>query len=633
MIYSVNMPTLVYDGNCGFCKFWVEELKALTAGAVNYIPYQELAPWRGFSVDDCKRSIKFYEPKSNKTYEAAEAAFMALSYHGSAASRLPLELYRKLPGFKSLSEFIYMLVARSRPLLSRLGSEFQYSRSANIFIGGIGLLYFLAFLSLAFQVEGLWGPRGIMPIPWSAIGFDWVTNENAVAIMLGACGLGMLAGLTVFVKKTLFTVAINDAAPEMRDGSSKAAINIWTSAALLIAFSLYYFFVSFGSPFMSFQWDILLLEAGFLASLLSFFIERYFLIATKLMYFLLVFLLFKLMLLSGLVKLASGDSSWLNLTALDYHYQTQPIPNPLSYLVHQLPSGFDKFSTLVMFIIELLLPLFIFIPGTFSAYLRYIAAFGFIVLQLLIIATGNYCFFNLLTILLALLLLDDGFYSVAIRTFRKVSNPQSCSMIATQRFKPASILLTPLALVFAFLISYTNLIFITRPMATLTRTKPLIDIKPDNLIFPAINVIFRNHLCNPYGLFAVMTTERREIIIQGSNDGQRWLDYEFKYKPGDLYRMPPQIAPMQPRLDWQMWFASLSNWQQNIWFVNLCMRLLEGDTAVTKLLAYNPYAAKAPRFIRAISYRYEFTNIGDPDGAYWKRSEPRLYLPVISLRH
>lgn len=614
----MNMPnnvTMLYDGDCGFCKYWVSQLNILVGDKIESKPYQSVlsgGTWNGFTRDDCRRSIKLYDASTGTAYEAAHAAFKALSYSDKAWASLPLKLYKSLPGFKQVSELIYAVVAFARPLLSRLGSELGASRSIDFFIRGIGLCYLLSFLSLLPQLEALWGPRGLAPIAWSAIGLSWVDASRAVPVLMTACILGALSSLLVVLKR-------------------------YSSLALSLSFLIYFFFVSFGSVFMSFQWDALLLETGFVAIFLSFCSQRSFNIATRLLYYSLVITLFKLILLSGVVKLASGDVAWHSLTALDYHYFTQPIPNPLSYFVHQLPAWFDYICCALMFVIELVLPWFIFLGGDLNskswfavlrARLRYSAAIAFIILQFIIISTGNYCFFNLLTICLSLLVLDDNFWT------RLRLPAKRCSMTAVKPFQLATILLTPLTSILVFLLIYINLIFVNQPLAVLLKTKPWINVQSTDLLFQPLNLIYRNHIASPYGLFAVMTKERREIIIQGSNDGQNWLDYEFKYKPGNLYRMPAQIAPMQPRIDWQMWFAALSPWQQNIWFVNLCMRLLEGESSVSKQLAYNPYTARAPKYIRAISYRYEFTDLAElaRTGAYWKRSNPRLYLPVISLR-
>ena len=631
-----SKQTLIYDGDCGFCIYWVEQLKKLVASKLECKPYQTVlssGTWNGFTREDCKRSIKLYEPNSGKAYEAAHAAFRALSYHEAPIAKLSLWLYEKMPGFKYISEFIYALVALMRPLLSKLGSQICNQNSIDIFIRGIGFCYLLSFASLLPQIEALFGPRGIMPIAWTAIGYNWISSDRAVPVLISICLLGILSGTAIIFRR-------------------------WTSLNLVIVFILYHFLVSFGEPFMSFQWDALLLETGFLTMLLSFFQKQRYDLAANICYGLLLIVLFKLMFLSGIVKLASSDSSWTSLTALNYHYQTQPIPNLISYFMHQLPAAFNWLSCLIMFGIELILPFFIFLGGDLRsdsklsrirAYLRHSAALGLIILQFIIISTGNYCFFNILTILLSTLLIDSPAWerlskvngllrpanAVLAITNRSKAIHQSCNMSRGKNLKLSTLIFTPVLIVIASLLLYINLIFINRPVTSLFKVPLIFDIKNNSPLLTPLNLIFRNHLASPYGLFAVMTKERREIIIQGSNDAQKWLDYEFRYKPGSLYRMPPQVAPHQPRLDWQMWFAALSPWQQNIWFVNLCMRLLEGEASVSRLLAYNPYAAQPPKYIRAISYRYEFTDLNElaSTGAYWKRSEPRLYLPIISLRH
>jgi hypothetical protein len=300
------------------------------------------------------------------------------------------------------------------------------------------------------------------------------------------------------------------------------------------------------------------------------------------------------MLESGAVKLLSGDPAWRNLTALKYHYETQPLPTPLAWYAGHLPLFFQKLSAAGVFFVELIVPLFFFARGR----LRTIAALLAIALQLLIALTGNYTFFNLLTILLCISLFEAG---TAERT------PVLISVVAVSLIVLGA---------FQLLMTVGILPGLPEPIASLS--------------FRAETF----HIMSGYGLFAVMTTTRPEIILEGSDDGRQWKPYEFKYKPGDVNRHLPWVAPYQPRLDWQMWFAALSSYQENPWFSQLVVRLLEGEPAVTKLLAVNPFSAKPPRFIHAVTYNYRFSDwsYGWRTGAIWTRSYNGEYFPQVSLR-
>jgi hypothetical protein len=271
-----------------------------------------------------------------------------------------------------------------------------------------------------------------------------------------------------------------------------------------------------------------------------------------------------------------------------------------------------------MFGIEVFLPFLIFGPRR----LRQFACIAFIALQTFIFLTGNYCFFNLLTIALCLLLLDDAALE---RLFpqRWRASPALNSQLSTLRFLHWPRQLTvPLACV-SVVISLIQLSMMFRIPAPWP--KPVIAVY--SWLAP-----FRSF--NSYGLFAVMTTSRPEIIVEGSNDGVTWQEYEFKYKPGDLKRRPKFVEPHQPRLDWQMWFAALGSYQQNPWLVNFCGRLLEGSPAVLRLLKSNPFPDAPPRYVRAVVYDYHFTDLATrrDTGAWWRRERKGDYLPIMSLR-
>jgi len=397
-------------------------------------------------------------------------------------------------------------------------------------------------------------------------------------------------------------------------------LGIAPAPCLALLWLFYLSLATVGRDFLGFQWDNLLLEAGFLA---IFFAPLQILPRrsretppSRIVIWLLRLLLFKLIFSSGCVKLLSGDPNWRNLTALTFHYQTQPLPTWPGWYANQLPLWFQKTSCFVMFTVELGAPFLIFAPRR----IRFSGCAAIIGLQTLILLTGNYTFFNFLTIALGLLLLDDfALEKILPPRFRSLFSINTQPSTFNRRWPRAVTL--PLATV-VLAVSLFQMISmlgvrsgLLAPMAAL-----------DQWLMPLRTV-------NGYGLFAVMTPKRDEIIIEGSDDGVNWLPYEFKYKPGDVNRRPAFVAPFQPRLDWQMWFAALGNYQQNPWFVNFCIRLLQGSPEVLALLEKNPFPKHPPHYIRAGFYDYQFTHFAGRRGvgAWWKREPAGEYLPPISL--
>ena len=311
----------------------------------------------------------------------------------------------------------------------------------------------------------------------------------------------------------------------------------------------------------------------------------------------------------------SGHPNWRNLTALTFHYQTQPLPTWLGWYANQLPLWFQKFSCAAMFAIEIGAPFLIFAPRR----IRFLGGAALVSLQMLILLTGNYTFFNFLALALCLLLLDDFFIEKIVpRKFSQLFNTQKND----RRWHwPKAVTISLAVVVITISLFQMTSMFGAR----------------SGLWFPAAYLdaqLAPFRTINSYGLFAVMTTQRREIIVEGSNDRTNWLTYEFKYKPGDVDRRPEFIAPFQPRLDWQMWFAALGSPRQNPWFENFCERLLQGSPEVLALLEKKPFPSKRPRFIRAEFYNYHFTNADErhATGAWWRREFLGEYLPPVSLR-
>ena len=388
--------------------------------------------------------------------------------------------------------------------------------------------------------------------------------------------------------------------------------------ALIGLWAIYLSFSTITRTFLGYQWDSLLLETGFLAIFMApsgwwpkISKER---IPSKIYLFLAYWLLFRLMFSSGVVKLGSGDLSWRTLSALNFHYETQPIPNLFAWYAHQVPDWFQKFSVAGTLLIELALPFLFFAPRR----LRLIAWAGTSLLQLLIIFTGNYCFFNLLALALSLLLLDDAYLQ---RLLPKKWIPRSLS------FAPPTLASHTFSILLVIIILPLSFIHMKPRVFRLE----LSDMEKRIYLWSSP---FRS--VNSYGLFATMTKSRPEIIIEGSNDQKNWLTYEFKWKPGPLNKSPSQIAPHQPRIDWQMWFEALNylrGGKPTLWFRSFLIRVLEGEEKVLKLLENNPFPEIPPKYIRATVYEYNFTNFEErrKNNNWWKRNYLGIYVPASTL--
>ena len=475
-----------------------------------------------------------------------------------------------------------------------------------LFLRGVGLVYLVAFLSLIPQITGLIGEHGILPV------HDYL---DAIQSQFGGTGyrvfptLAWLNSSDAFLRLLCWTGASMGAA---------LFVGILPLPAAIVLYILYLSIDTAGQTFLSFQWDALLLEAGFAAILLAPWgvRPRYTEEPSRIALWVPRLLAFRLMLESGAVKLLSGDPTWRNLTALNFHYETQPLPTPLAWYAHHLPASFQKFSVGTMFVIELAVPFLFLMPRR----LRIIGAWTTIVFQMLIAATGNYTFFNLLTIVLCLTLFDDrhveGFLPARLRLAVANSNRSR-----------------PRVRIWQWICAGAGGILIVIGLAQLLTVVGAFQSLPEPLtsINERIEIF---HIVNHYGLFAVMTTSRPEIFIEGSNDGQEWKMYEFKFKPGDIGRTPRWVAPFHPRLDWQMWFAALSSYRDNPWFSMLVRRLLEGSGDVLALFQNNPFPDKPPRFIRATVYDYHFSDYATRrgTGAWWTRQYLGSYFPAASLR-
>lgn len=451
---------------------------------------------------------------------------------------------------------------------------------------GLGVVYVVAFTSLKAEVLGLYGERGVLPAREVLEAVDralaeapsprsWLRRFQAAPslLWLGAsdarlrqlCTVGQLAGAGL-------------------------ALGIAERAAAFIAWGAYLSFVSVGRDFLRFQWDALLLEAGLQAAL-----GRPRRLLTRL-------LAFRLQLESGLAKLASGDPTWRDLSACAYHQETQPLPTPAGWYAHHLPAPVQRAATALTLFAECALPLLILGPLR----LRRVAFALLTGFQGLIALTGNYAFFNWLTTVLNLTLVE--------RPRPRASPAQERAPSRALRMLEAAAALPVLMLGLADL-----------ARRLLPRAPPF---APAERISRALAPF---QVASSYGLFSTMTTARPEIVIEGSEDGQTWCPYDLPYKPGDVGRAPRWVAPHQPRLDWQLWFAALG--YPPPWFARLLRRLLEGSPEVLTLFEHNPFPDRPPRYLRAILYLYRMTDLRTHrrTGAWWTRREIGVYFPACGL--
>lgn len=589
-------PVLVFDGDCGFCRLWIERWRRATGDKVDYEPFQSAAARHPeVSKESFVEAIHLFE--ADRTSRGAEAALRALSY-APGLSWLPK--FYSLPGAAPVSETVYLFIAARRPFFARL-TRLLWGRSTvpapvsftvRLFLAGLGLCYLVAFASFGSQVRGLIGSEGIMPAAallesaraqlgaeryWLLPTAAWLAASDAA--LTAYCWLGAIAALGLIA-------------------------GVAAGPSALLCWALYLSLCAIGADFMSFQWDVLLLEAGLLACFLAPWRKKA-AEPSRVALWLVRLLLFKLMLQSGLVKLFSGDPSWRDLTALTYHYWTQPLPTPLAWWFDRLPLAFHKASCLTLLAIELVAPMLILLPRRGRA----VGAAAIAVLMGMIAATGNYGFFNLLTVVLCLACLDDRF-------FRRVE--KAPADIAAPKARTWS-----LALVAA--------VSLTLGVAG---TLGIMGVNPPAPMRALAAAAAPLRSFNGYGLFSLMTRSRDEISVEVSADGREWREWPLPYKPGDPRRAPPMIAPFMPRLDWQFWFAALGEPGDSPWFANLLVRLLEGSPSVAGLMGPSPLGGAKPLYVRAIRHKTAFASAAArrADGVWWTRERLGLFFPVVSLK-
>ncbi|HEX4749226.1 MAG TPA: lipase maturation factor family protein [Bryobacteraceae bacterium] len=453
----------------------------------------------------------------------------------------------------------------------------------------VGIICLIAFINALNQFKPLLGEQGLLPVRlWvtqvpfreSPSLFYWWPRDAAFTLFswIGIC-LSCLV-ITGIASRYAWLAPL-----------------VWGCMYLI-----YLSFVNVGQTFYGFGWESILLEACFFAIFLGG--SRF--VPQAIPIWLFRWLLFRIMFGAGLIKLR-GDPCWRDLTCLNYFYETQPMPNPVSYYYHWAPEWVNKGGVLFNHFAELIVPFFYFLPQPIAG----IAGLITIVFQLFIISSGNLSWLNWLTLFLAFSTLDAKFFS----------------FLSAHLHWP-TLTTPPIA---------AHWVNVALGIAVAIMSVPVIL----NMVSAGqiMNTSFNSfHLVGTYGAFGSITRPRYEVIIEGTQDkvitpATQWREYEFKAKPGQLNYRPPQIAPYHLRIDWLMWFAAMSSYEEYPWFVNLLAKLLQNDQAVISLLRTNPFQDKPPHYIRAQSYEYHFTTPAEhaQTGNWWKRTLVGAYFPAVSM--
>jgi lipase maturation factor 1 len=493
-----------------------------------------------------------------------------------------------------------------------------------LFLRALGLIYFSAFLPLLFQIRGLMGPAGILPVGallegatrtlggpacyWQVPSVFWFSTSNAA--LTAVCWIGLIASLLV-------------------------VLNLWPRASLFICFICFLSFVTAAREFSGYQSDSMLLEAGFIA---LFFAppglrpgwgeSRP---ASRISYFLLLWEWFRIYFESGVVKIASGDPTWRNFTAMDEYYQNGPLPTWIGWYVQHLPHWFHAATVFTTLALELVIVWAMFFPRRVRIVLFWIVTPW----QIGVILTANYTFLNYPHLFLGILLLDDRFIGFCTpRRWKKylpaaadsVPPPSQDEAPSTSTwalirhpFSQLALSISAFLLAWDFYSTTALLVFLLWPSAPLP-TGPIEALEP-------------SRIAGRYGLFAVMTPHRYEIEFQGSNDGTHWIPYPFRFKPQDVTKAPGIYAPYQPRFEWNLWFASLGAWNEFPMIPNTEIRLLQGSKDVLSLFARNPFPDHPPQEVRAVIYQYWFSTMQEKrtEGIWWTRKLLGLYAPAVEL--
>jgi len=458
-----------------------------------------------------------------------------------------------------------------------------------LFQRGLALVYLIAFLVALNQFRPLLGEHGLLPVPNFVRQVPFRDSPSLFYLFPKDAAFAAAAWLGI----ALSILALTGIADRYA---------LWFSLLVWSAlWALQLSFVNVGQIFYAFGWESMLAEAGFLAIFLG--SRRT--APSAIVLWLIRWMEFRVMFGAGLIKLR-GDPCWRNLTCLDFHYETQPMPNPLGWYFHWMPPWVHHGGVLFNHFVELAVPFAYFLPQPIAT----IAGLLTIVFQLLLMLSGNLSFLNLLTIVLAIPMLDGRRLAAILPILPPALDPPS---------RPWKFVALGLAVVVGLLS--------IEPVINLLSARQVMNFSYNPLL-----------LVNTYGAFGSINTRRYEVVVEGTDEPQpgpasKWREYEFKGKPGDPMRRPPQIAPYHLRLDWLMWFAAMANYPDHPWFVNLAAKLLAGDRAALSLLAGNPFPGGAPRYIRARLWEYHFTTPQErrQTGAWWKRKLSGNWFPEVSL--
>jgi lipase maturation factor 1 len=480
-----------------------------------------------------------------------------------------------------------------------------------LFLRALGLIFFSSFYSLAYQIRGLIGPNGVLPARdylvqvarvlgsarfWYAPTVFWWSSSDR--FLLGVVIAGMVASLLL-------------------------VLNVCPRGMLVVCLVAFLSFIAAAQDFASYQSDGMLLEAGFIS---LFFAPSGWWPRwgssdppSRASRYLLIWLMFRIYFESGIAKILGHDPEWRDFTAMDQYYQNGPLPTWIAWYAHQLPHSFHAATAVLTLALELVLIFAIFLPRRSRILMFYLITAW----QIGIILTSNYAFLNYLVLVLGFLLLDDKFLA---RLLPQNLRPAAVSSSSAQVMAPADaqgwrsqlrLWVQAIFLTWIFYATSALLIFMLFPAAPLP-TSPVRALEP-----------FR--FANEFGLFAIMTRDRYEIEFQGSHDGQTWTPYPFRNKPQDVHAAPRIYAPYQPRFDWNLWFASLGNWRQYPFVLNVEERLLSGEPDVLALFTGNPFPGHPPERIRVVIWQYWFTGWAEKreQGLWWDREQVGLYSPTL----
>ena len=461
---------------------------------------------------------------------------------------------------------------------------------ARLLVGrGLAAIYLFAFVVALRQFPALLGERGLLPVPLFVRGVGFWQAPSLFLIRYSDTLLRAVSWIGILVSAALIGGA-GDVLP--------LPIEMVAFALLWV---LYLSIVNVGQSFYSFGWESLLLEAGFL----GIFLGNDEVAPPTIVLLLFRWLAFRVEFGAGLIKLR-GDPCWRDLTCMDYHHETQPMPNPVSWLVHKIPKPLHRVEVVGNHVAQLIVPFGLFLPQPVAG----LAAAYMILTQLYLVVTGNYAWLNWVTIIATAAALPDSFLGLVL---------------------PVSTGLAPPAPWFAGLILALGAVVVVLsywPVRNLLGRRQMMNYSFNTL-----------HLVNTYGAFGSVTRHRDEVIVEGTGDplpsvASEWREYEFKGKPGDPRRIPPQVAPYHFRLDWLMWFLPLSPIYGEAWFVRFLERLLHNDPLIIGLIRRNPFPERPPTVIRARLYRYRYSTVAEwrATGAWWVREHIGEYVPALRLR-